>query len=260
MLTLLTACTLVPFGDGYVQVAVGEDHACTLDRDGLVSCWGSDDAGKSTPPDAAFTAISLGSDHGCGLVEGGEAVCWGSDGHGQASPPQGPFTSVSAGEQRTCGLDLAGELVCWGDTEGPTAGAFLDVGIGAWSCAVGDDEALACWDGAPDLPEGSFLQVRPSLGGRHACAIDTTGSAVCWADEAEQDAEVLSPPAGAFESITPGRSHACALGDDHKVACWGLDDLGQASAPPGMFTQIDAGADYSCGVRKDGSLYCWGSF
>jgi alpha-tubulin suppressor-like RCC1 family protein len=47
----------------------------------------------------------------------GKAVCWGDNDHGQSTPPQAAFTSIGAGLQHTCGVTKDGSLLCWGDNE-----------------------------------------------------------------------------------------------------------------------------------------------
>jgi len=48
--------------------------------------------------------ISAGGYHACGLQSDGALACWGWDAAGQSTPPAGTFTQVSSGWQFTCGL------------------------------------------------------------------------------------------------------------------------------------------------------------
>ena len=63
---------------------------------------------------------------------------------------------------------------------------------------------------------------------------------------------------GDFTAVTVGTAHACGLRADGTVACWGVNDDGQAEAPSGGFTALSAGASNTCGLRTDGTLVCWG--
>ena len=77
---------LVP-GD-YDRVSAGLFHSCGL-SDGLVACWGRNDAGQATPPPGYFTAIHAGTSHTCGVRRTGVAVCWGSNEDGKSTVPPG---------------------------------------------------------------------------------------------------------------------------------------------------------------------------
>jgi len=46
---------------------------------------------------------------------------------------------------------------------------------------------------------------------------------------------------------------------DKTVACWGGDNVGQATPATGPFAQVSAGYDHACGLRTDGSVACWGA-
>ena len=102
-----------------VSISSGDDHACGLDGDGVVHCWGSNDYGRSTPPAGEkFISVSAGEDHTCGVLQDGPVLCWGVDDFGQASPSTagGPFVSVSSGGHMTCALRQDGTGECWGDS------------------------------------------------------------------------------------------------------------------------------------------------
>lgn len=90
-----------------------------------------------------FTALNAGQSHACGVDDEGRIFCWGSNSWGQlgGDPPEGDacqaddpngrcswtpvevdaevtFTSVSAGDQATCGITTDGETYCWGSRAG----------------------------------------------------------------------------------------------------------------------------------------------
>ena len=68
-----------------------------------------------------------------------------------------------------------------------------------------------------------------------------------------------APPGAVAGSLSAGGAHSCGLRTDGTLACWGLNNAGQASPPTGSFTAVTAGeAAHSCGLRTDGTLACWG--
>ena len=63
------------------------DHACALDVQGELRCWGDDYSGESSPPAGSFVDVAAGSAHACALDDEAALVCWGSNSNGQANPP-----------------------------------------------------------------------------------------------------------------------------------------------------------------------------
>jgi len=94
-----------------------------------------------------------------------------------------------------------------------------------------------------------------SAGGRHTCGVKTDGSLACWGLD---DYGQATPPAGQFTQVSAGFLHTCGVKTDGSLACWGRNDSGQATPPTGQFTQVSAGQYHACGVRRDGTLACWG--
>ena len=70
--------TPVPKVEGFVEISYGSDHACALHEDGSISCWGSNEYGKATPPSGDFKSVSSGEHGTCALrSDDGKIVCWG---------------------------------------------------------------------------------------------------------------------------------------------------------------------------------------
>jgi alpha-tubulin suppressor-like RCC1 family protein len=113
---------------------VGFAHACALDRDGSVTCWGSDEHGQLKAPTGRFSQLTAGGWHSCALRQDGTVACWGAGARsgdcgpgqdkkpkgdpgldcGQAAPPPGVFREIAAGWHHTCGVRANGKVVCWG--------------------------------------------------------------------------------------------------------------------------------------------------
>ena len=235
---------------GVVAMAIGETHACALDDQGTIFCWGSNGSGQlglgsaepsslvpapvTAPEGVRFTHVAAGSLHTCALDEEGRAWCWGVNEFGQLGiydsqvthatspmavlmPGDTRFSGISARHQTTCALDLFGNAWCWG------ANSYGQLGIGT----IGGHEGL------------------PS--------------------------EVVMPAGVDFASIAVGSFHVCALGLDGQAFCWGLNQdhqLGDETTvireSPSMvatelrFASIAAGGGHSCGVRAQGDAFCWG--
>ena len=68
----------------------------------------------------------------------------------------------------------------------------------------------------------------------------------------------IEPPDVPFRDVAVGRDHTCGLRIDGRVACWGLNENGQAEVPEDAFRTIAVGGDKSCGLLADGSVKCWG--
>jgi alpha-tubulin suppressor-like RCC1 family protein len=90
--------TLVPDVGQVKDVHVGQTHACTLQSNGKVTCWGGAQAGQTgvgigdvTPPTAlilpggaeSVKALAVGGQHTCALDASGQLLCWGTNEQGQ---------------------------------------------------------------------------------------------------------------------------------------------------------------------------------
>ena len=286
----------VPTQEEFISVSAGGwgHHTCGVTTDGMVTCWGNDERGQSTPPSGEFTSVSAGGLHTCGVRTDGPVECWGNDGEGQSRPPSGEFASVSAGAAHTCGVRRDGPVECWGNDEwgqstpeptaitpGPTPGPTGTVestptsvqspintftSVSAWglhTCGVRTDGSVKCWgsdwEGQSTPPSGEFISV--SAGGYHTCGVRTDGSVECWGSNDDFNGNEVGqarPPSGEFASVSAGGIHTCGVRTDGSVECWGNDKEGQSTPPSGGFASVSAGGYHTCGVRTDGSVECWG--
>jgi Regulator of chromosome condensation (RCC1) repeat len=133
--------------------------------------------------------------------------------------------------------------------------SIFDAG-GRHTCAVDDGGAAVCWGrneyGEVSVPEGSFAAI--SAGARSTCALRRDGTVACWGDDADGQS---TPPADVFTAVSTGSSHACGLKPDATPACWGLEGA-RTTPPAGTFSAVSCGAVHSCGLKTDGTLACWG--
>ena len=134
---------------------------------------------------------------------------------------------------------------------------FVSITAGAlFTCALTDVGEAYCW-GVND--SGQLGRIKTS-----GC-FDPGGEFGC-ATEPVRVSEGL-----AFQSITAGTGHTCALTSTGQAYCWGRNGWGQLgdstttdSFQPvpvsgGLqFETLSAGGNYTCGVTSSGQAHCWG--
>jgi len=285
----------------FAELSAGAKHTCGVTSTGSAYCWGWNREGRLgigtlspvTAPErvvaaGVFTQVTAGWEISCGMLSG-TAVCWGSNRSGQLGADTkadalvpvpviagGNFVRVATHGTHTCALaDLEETVWCWGagwtgqrgtgvlayGPPEPVAGGerFRDVDVGwLFTCAVGADGAAWCW----------------GTNGNGELGLDSAPDTCTWADGsvmscAVTPTRVASPIA--FDALTVGTHHACALTADGAATCWGRNDAGQlgngrveaigAPAPVAgtvTFSTISAGDRHTCALDGDGTAWCWG--
>ena len=132
--------------------------------------------------------------------------------------------------------------------------------------------------------EWSFSQI--TIGYAHTCALTNEGKAYCWGrnnqgqlgNNSTTDSSIpvaVQMPAGVarFQSITAGGEYTCALTNEGKAYCWGLNFAGQlgnnsttnshipvaVQMPADVsFQSIAAVYHHTCALTNEGKAYCWG--
>jgi len=182
------------------SVVVGEAHACSLESDQTVACWGDDsddelgsapmtcdaNGDQCSPTPVAVTALS-----GVGAVAAGSGLL-------------------------TCAL-VGGNAECWG---------YLQGGLG--------DQAETEESATPVVVDGVYDATALTVGPSGACVLLSAGSASCWGagplgDGTTQSSttpvavSTLTGPA----ALAVGGAHTCALLSTGAVSCWSENSLGQ---------------------------------
>lgn len=210
---------------------------------GGVKCWGSDDhdqlgdTSMTARSSAAYVpalatgvaSVSVGTSHACAVLLDGGAVCWGSNADGQlgSSAGAGPFPAPV-----TVPLSKKASVIAAGETS---------------TCAILEDETVACWGGNADGQLGA---------GTQAPAMSSTPLAVAGIATAR--------------SLAAGELHFCAVLDDATLWCWGWNHWGQIGdgdiddryAPFMAATEVSAvalGDMHTCALTTGGGLSCWGA-
>jgi alpha-tubulin suppressor-like RCC1 family protein len=178
-------------------ISLGVSHACAIDADSHLWCWGGDDVGEVGNGVSPYDQIpvQIGSDtwdsisaNGitvvqswtCGIKTDNTLWCWGYDNAGQlglgtSGPPIGTPTQVGAAQWQqvsvgvncnTCGIQQGGSLWCWGDWSGGICGGFLGNGD--------TGPALSPVEISPE----SWSDV--AMGDAATCAIKADGTLWCW--------------------------------------------------------------------------------
>jgi alpha-tubulin suppressor-like RCC1 family protein len=255
-----------------VDLDTGYAHACGIQVDGSLWCWGESSFGAlgiGTGPDVdvptlvdvgPFDSVAVGEDYSCAIRRDDRTLwCWGvqSTSNTVTTPPvavptqvgTASWSDVSAGLLHMCGVQTDGSLWCWGYNGWGQLGIGNQTGS-AEPTRVG---SATDWTGI-------------GLGDFHSCGI-RSGSLWCWGLDTSgitpdtADEVVLEPvQIGVTDdwlTVVGGASFACGIRRTAtwSLWCWGLNDQGQLglgdltdrTAPtqvePGRFwVVVDAGA------------------
>jgi alpha-tubulin suppressor-like RCC1 family protein len=299
--TLVASIVSAPPAQAAVQwstVSAGNDHACGIQVDHTLWCWGEatfgqlglgpDQTTSRTVPTrvgtrADWSFVYAGGRHTCALTMGGVRYCWGRYSEGAVGLPdlaEYPYAPTSqpgehtwwvlaAGTNNTCGMN-AGKLYCWGDNQYGTVGIDWDGDPIHSPTQVGTDT---------DWATGWF-----TIGDHHACALKSGGQRYCWGHNTsgqlgmghtlERRRPTTRVNDGTWTGIAAGAQHTCGIRPDDQLLCWGgntagqlgLGDLETRTLPAVVGTQgdwltVEAAnlSRHTCALKNDGRRYCWGS-
>lgn len=296
-----TPVDVIGLSSGMTTVWVGGSHACAISSGGALKCWGNNSFGQLGDGSVAdfdnpgvnpavnvsglisgVLAVDAGGHHTCAVLNSGAAKCWGANNYGQGgnganniSPTPVDVSNLSSGvaeiitgNDHTCARTSAGEVKCWGNNDdgqlGNNSTTESNLPVNVTSLSSG----------------GTGV----SAGGRHSCAVLSTGNVKCWGrgsdgqlgnnNNVQSNVPVYASWLGGGQTkISAGESHTCALFSTNSVRCWGANNtiglLGNnsnvASQIPvnvvgmgGYVTSISAGHNHNCAVVLNGGVMCWG--
>jgi alpha-tubulin suppressor-like RCC1 family protein len=181
-----------------LQVALGFEHACALQRDGTVWCWGRQLGGAlgngvDTDADLALptrvlglsgaSEIALGGSYGCATKSASGLVCWGLSTYSVntstihdidskslfAVLTPGALHRLVAGETHQCALTSSG-AVCRGNN---SSGQLGNDSYVASLVASSAENTFA-----PVVDSTRFVEIAADQGA--ACALTSDERVLCW--------------------------------------------------------------------------------
>lgn len=106
-----------------VQVTLGANHSCVLDKDGTATCFESPSANNPHKPDLAGVAkLSTYDYQSCALYKDNSVKCWGMESYpgfellalNKVPAQTEPIIQLSMGGNYACSVDKSQKLDCWG--------------------------------------------------------------------------------------------------------------------------------------------------
>jgi alpha-tubulin suppressor-like RCC1 family protein len=147
---------------GAVLISGGSSGLQGITSDGTVQLWNSDPVQGIPEENNAYISAGRFADGGCTMTTYGEVFCWGGINNVEVSGAVGSYM-LAIGEGHACMMTTEG-LVCWGSNSSGQLGdgSFDDsdaeavaMGLGqdvvsltagaAHTCAIMEDETIACW-------------------------------------------------------------------------------------------------------------------
>jgi len=233
-------------------------------------------------PSTSWKAVAAGGNHACAIQSDDTLWCWGGNFDGQLGigstvskrePVQvtggGAWDRVAAGGDHACAFKTDGSLWCWGRNEvgqlgdGTRTVSWVPKQVGAgttWAtvtlgrrhtCAIAADRRRYCWGGnsAGELGIGDLAnKVLPTLG-------------------------MERPNETTWKQLAAGDQVTCGITEAGALRCWGENRAGQLgddtttvvrSTPYPIasdhtdWIDVQVGSRVACARRAEGEMWCWG--
>ena len=229
------------------SVSVGSTSTCIVTTSGVVRCWGDNSygqigtgvtIGQSTHIPTAvqnlagtYSAVAVGTDGACALSTTKAAFCWGTDLWGQRGDGAGQTPSsdspsavvVNTGElvialvggaQSNCMvIENNGATRCWGQN----TSEYLRTTVGNIYSPLTTDKA----------PFSGVLGKAISVGLDFACLLKNADGRVVCGGKTDRNQVSNAPTSTGNLVVTTGSSHACVVGSDRRLSCWGANADGR---------------------------------
>ncbi|MCH2546957.1 MAG: hypothetical protein MK052_05055 [Alphaproteobacteria bacterium] len=229
--------------------------------------------------------IAVSEEHTCSLTNFGNAFCWGYNSRGQLGDgtlvnrdvptkvimPEGvAFTQLIVNDARSCAQGSDDKAYCWGENS-----------FGQ----LGDGTQIDRSEPTPVIMPTGVLFTQYTTEDDHTCALADSGDVYCWGDNTYGrlgdgtttarliPTKVTMPVGVSFTAVNADDNHVCAHGDDDELYCWGRNTnytLGdgtntnrntptKVSSPAGIVLgQLTLSSKRTCAIGSDNEVYCWG--
>lgn len=251
-----------------VDIAADRDFACMLLADDSLICSGQLPGtppkgalphnglvwqGVTVPDLAGVRDLSASASMTCAAMEDGQVKCFGRAVPHRIHPPLNAVRSSSAEVRHTT---AAGPGIQRRPMVMPGLQGIVEIDINkAQGCARNEAGNVLCWHFPLHVPNAKNA-FSPPLG-NGSRGVSTTPVTVRGLHNVTQ--------------LSVSGWHACAVRQDGKVLCWGLNDVGQigdgttnraleATEVLGLSdaVQVATGRAHSCALRNSGEVWCWG--
>jgi alpha-tubulin suppressor-like RCC1 family protein len=235
------------------RLALGRPESCVITAGRQLVCEGNNVMGrlgfpggeesrektaKPVPGLADVRDAFLGTDFGCAVVGRGPVLCWGN-GMGCSGPSPmeglGSISSVGGGDGFWCLVSADGNVT-------GVRGLF-ELGRGNPTCHGGtrDDAQLELLP----MPVSGVLSAScheaPRANAYEGCAVKRDGGVACWNERvATQPTAVAVPGVKDAIQVATSLGTSCAITRDHRLLCWGRNNVGQLGLGSTTATAPDA--------------------
>ena len=276
-----------PEGKGWAKVATGNEHACALDVDGQMWCWGSNEWGQlgvlNAPRDgtlvrpsglATVSAIAASGLGTCAIkADNRTANCWGADFSGQTGVLTGGVCDGAPGRKisEPTRVSVAAFDACPSISPGPTGPDAWRRLIGGFDnmCGQVEDGRVFCWGGGTEGITGTDVPlcvagcIAADLGvwdyfgtfdrAFHVCGL-RDGIATCWGGNGNGQLGT----GRATEDRTPDVDSCDRAGDRSEEVLF--SEAQRAIHPQGLnWKMITTGFLHTCALDEVDQVSCWGN-
>ncbi|KAF3652152.1 putative serine/threonine-protein kinase-like protein CCR3 [Capsicum annuum] len=241
-----------------------------------IYCWSENQpAATQISPEVSFTSIAGGLNGFAGIEAGGISLLyWNSKFEVKRLfiSYSTLLTSVTMGDTQICALINGTQTIrCWRDhtEQPPPLAQFMSISSGlGFSCGILKSfSRVICWGNNSEIAEAiqygfeNITVVNIFVGGKHACAMNTSGFVICRGDNGNGQLDIPSSFAYEYYGLALGEKHTCGIRKtNYTVVCSGGNGTFSSNVTKGFsFEAIVAGLDFTCGLTSDNfSVVCWG--